>query len=226
VIFSTILLQKISQAVVVRDGIIEGWRQEPTLFLGHGSDNRCRIGPQRNVPCKVMSSTPKMHMKKTKGLFALVEGECDWVVFTGRNYKGSSQHLSQLQKVRLGVVRSARLLCSASSSHRSASRFSTAGSSGRSLLTGFAMTGIVLMVALLAIVWKKRKSSWSGGEAGAEPQEQELQEMVEGREEKLLVGRIEPAGGVEQGRVTTSFTGRDSEGRELKKVAEEDTGLI
>ena len=33
-----------------------------------------------------MRSTPKMKMK-TRGLFALVEGECDWVVFTGRNYK-------------------------------------------------------------------------------------------------------------------------------------------
>merc|ERR1712130_790241 len=124
---------------------------ETTLFLGHGSDNRCHIGGRKNVLCKIMRSTPKMKMRKTKGLFALVEGECEWVVFTGRNYQGSSQHLSQLQKVRLGVVRSARLLCSASSSHRSASRFSTPGSSGRSLLTGFAMTGIVLMVALLAI---------------------------------------------------------------------------
>ena len=82
------------------------------------------------------------------------------------------------------------------------------------------------MLALLAIVWKKRKSSWSGDEAGAEPQEQELQEMVEGREEKLPVGRIEPAGGVEQGRVTTSFMGRDSEGQELKKVTGEDAALI
>ena len=75
------------------------------------------------------------------------------------------------------------------------------------------------MLALLTLVWKKRKSSWSGGEAGAE-----LQEMVEGRE--VLVGRIEPAGGVEQGRMTTSLTGRDSEGRELKKVTEEDAALV
>ena len=35
---------------------------------------------------QMMTSTPKMKMK-TRGLFALVEGECDWVVFTGRNYK-------------------------------------------------------------------------------------------------------------------------------------------
>ena len=40
-------------------GIIDGWRQEPTLFLGHGSDNRCRIGAQRNVPCKVIGRKSK-----------------------------------------------------------------------------------------------------------------------------------------------------------------------
>lgn len=211
-------LLRTSQAQVVRDGIIEGWRQEPTLFLGHGSNNRCRIGAQRNVLCKMMRSTPKMHMK-TRGLLALVEGHCDWVVFSGRNYKGSSQHLSQLQKVRLGVVRSARLLCSSSSSHRSASRFSMAGSSGGSFLTGFAMAGIVLMMALLALVWKKRRSSWNSGEA----QEQELHEMVEGRGENLqgLEGRIEPAGGDEQGNVPSSLHGKD-----LKKVIGEDAALI
>ena len=56
---------------------------------------------QRLLPLhyiQVMSSTPKMHMKKTKGLFALVEGECDWVVFTGRNYKVSLFIKSGLQQ--------------------------------------------------------------------------------------------------------------------------------
>jgi len=146
---------------------------------------------------------------KTRGLFALVEGECDWVVFTGRNYKGSSQHLSQLQKVRLGVVRSARLLCS--SSHRSAPRFSTAGSSGISLRTGLAMVGLLLMLALLAVVWRKRGSR--GDELQEQEQEdgnlgQELQEMIgdgqscQSRADNLqgLAGRIEPGGeGIEQG---------------------------
>ena len=59
-----------------------------------------------------------------------------------------------------------------------------AGSSGSSLMTGLALAGLVLMVALLALVWKKRRPSWSRGEAGAELQEQgnlgqELQEMVD-----------------------------------------------
>merc|ERR1719295_2472796 len=136
VFFAISSLLETSQAAVVWDGKIEGWRQEPTLFLGHGSNNRCHIGGRKNVLCK-----------------------------------GSSQHLSQLQKVRLGVVRSARLLCS-TNSHRSAPRFSTAGSSGSSLRTGLAMSGLLLMVALLAVVWRKRGSR---GEAGAELQEQEEQ---------------------------------------------------
>ena len=108
-------------------------------------------------------------------------------------------------------------------------------------MTGFAMAGLVLMVALLALVWKKRRSSWSRGEAGAELQEQghlgqELQEMVEDRQSRGenvqgLAGRIEPGGGVEQGRVSrcigeSSLQGRESEGQGLKRVIGEDAGLI
>ena len=104
------------------------------------------------------------------------------------------------------------------------------------------MAGLVLMVALLALVWRKRSlSSCSRGEAGAELQEQgkELQEMVEERQrcqsrgENLqgLAGRIEPGGGVEQGRGSRcigerSLQGRESEGQGLKKVIGEDAALI
>ena len=103
------------------------------------------------------------------------------------------------------------------------------------------MAGLVLMVALLALVWKKRTSSWSRGEAGAELQEQghlgqELQEMVEDRRSRGenvqgLAGRIEPGGGVEQGRGSrcigeSSLQGRESEGQGLKRVIGEDAGLI
>ena len=105
------------------------------------------------------------------------------------------------------------------------------------------MSGLLLMVALLALVWKKRRSSWSRGEAGAELQEQEqghlgqeLQEMVEDRQSRGenvqgLAGRIEPGGGVEQGRVSrcigeSSLQGRESEGQGLKKVIGGDAALI
>merc|ERR1719381_8401 len=90
------------------------------------------------------------------------------------------------QKVRLGVVRSARLLCS-TNSHRSAPRFSTAGSSGSSLRTGLAMAGLLLTVALLAVVWRKRGNR---GEAGAELQEQEEQEN-HGQELQEMIGEGE-----------------------------------
>ena len=90
-----------------------------------------------------------------------------------------------------------------------------AGSSGSSLMTGLVLAGLVLMVALLAIVWRRRR-----GEAGPEMQDpmqqeqgnlgQELQEMIGDKEscqstgENLagLVGRIEVGGaGVEQGSI-------------------------
>ena len=29
------------------------WENQPTLFLGHGADDRCHIGGRRNVLCKV-----------------------------------------------------------------------------------------------------------------------------------------------------------------------------
>ena len=108
-------------------------------------------------------------------------------------------------------------------------------------MTGFAMAGLVLMVALLALVWKKRTSSWSRGEAGAELQEQghlgqELQEMDEDRQSRGdnvqgLAGRIEPGGGVEQGRGSrcigeSNLQGRESEGQGLKKVIGGDAALI
>ena len=102
------------------------------------------------------------------------------------------------------------------------------------------MAGLVLMVALLALVWKKRRSSWSRGEAGAELQEQEqghlgqeLQEMVEDRPSRGenvqgLAGRIDPGGGVEQGRCIgeSSLQGRESEGKGLKRVIGEDAALV
>ena len=101
------------------------------------------------------------------------------------------------------------------------------------------MAGLVLMVALLALVWKKRRSSWSRGEAGAELQEQgnvgqELQEMVEDRQsrgEKGLAERIEPGVGVEQGRVArcigeSRLQGGNSEGQGLKKLIGGDAALI
>jgi len=170
-------------AAVVDDGEIKRWRQEPTLFLGHGSDNRCHIGRQKNVLCKITRSTPKMK-KKARGMFALVEGDCEWVIFSGRNYKGSSQHLSQLQSVRLGVIRSARLLCS---SHRSSTRFSIAGSSGISLMTSLALVGILILVAILASSWRRSRSKETLEEVDKEEREgsleeegQELQDMVAG----------------------------------------------
>merc|ERR1711953_1161810 len=105
------------------------------------------------------------------------------------------------------------------------------------------MSGLVLMVALLALVWKKRRPSWSRGKAGAELQEQgnlgqELQEMVEVRqqcqrrgENMGLAGRVEPGGRDEHGRGSScieksSLQGRDSEGQRLKTVIGEDAALI
>ena len=35
---------------------------------------------------QITRSTPKMK-KKARGMFALVEGDCEWVIFSGRNYK-------------------------------------------------------------------------------------------------------------------------------------------
>jgi len=116
--------------------------------------------------------------KKARGMFALVEGDCEWVIFSGRNYKGSSQHLSQLQSVRLGVIRSARLLCS---SHRSSTRFSIAGSSGISLMTSLALVGILILVAILASSWRRSRSKKTLEEVDKEDEEgQELQDMVAG----------------------------------------------
>ena len=152
--WSTFFLKSVSS------GEIKRWRQEPTLFLGHGSDNRCHIGRQKNVLCKVKCSlvcyfclyiflymwlsclcfiffliflllfvcfvvfrvswnilvpqliqsygskrlhlvqitrsTPKMK-KKARGMFALVEGDCEWVIFSGRNYKVLSFLSSDVQ---------------------------------------------------------------------------------------------------------------------------------
>ena len=128
-----------------------------------------------------------------------------------------------------------------------------AGSSGSSLMTGLALAGLVLMVALLAIVWRRRR-----GEAGTEMQDpmqqeqgnlgQELQEMIGEKEicqstgENLagLVGRIEVGGaGVEQGSVGEwNLLGMqveevqemevevDMEVQGCKKVIREDTALI
>ena len=130
-----------------------------------------------------------------------------------------------------------------------------AGSSGSSLMTGLALAGLVLMVALLAIVWRRRR-----GEAGPEMQDhmqqeqgnlgQELQEMIGDKEscqstgENLagLVGRIEVGGaGVEQGSIGEwNLQGMqveevevqemevevDMEVQGCKKVIREDTALI
>ena len=128
-----------------------------------------------------------------------------------------------------------------------------AGSSGSSLMTGLALAGLVLMVALLAIVWRRRR-----GEAGPEMQDpmqqeqgnlgQELQEMIGDKEscqstgENLagLVGRIEVGGaGVEQGSIGEwNLLGMqveevqemevevDMEVQGCKKVIREDTALI
>ena len=128
-----------------------------------------------------------------------------------------------------------------------------AGSSGSSLMTGLVLAGLVLMVALLAIVWRRRR-----GEAGPEMQDpmqqeqgnlgQELQEMIGDKEscqstgENLpgLVGRIEVGGaGVEQGsigewnllgmqveEVEVQEMEVDMEVQGCKKVIREDTALI
>ena len=128
-----------------------------------------------------------------------------------------------------------------------------AGSSGSSLMTGLVLAGLVLMVALLAIVWRRRR-----GEAGPEMQDpmqqeqgnlgQELQEMIGDKEscqstgENLagLVGRIEVGGaGVEQGSIGEwNLLGMqveevqemevevDMEVQGCKKVIREDTALI
>ena len=126
-----------------------------------------------------------------------------------------------------------------------------AGSSGSSLMTGLALAGLVLMVALLAIVWRRRR-----GEAGPEMQDpmqqeqgnlgQELQEMIGDKESCQstgknlagLVGRIEVGGaGVGQGSIGEwNLQGMqveevqemevDMEVQGCKKVIREDTALI
>ena len=130
-----------------------------------------------------------------------------------------------------------------------------AGSSGSSLMTGLVLAGLVLMVALLAIVWRRRR-----GEAGPEMQDpmqqeqgnlgQELQEMIGDKESCQstgenwpgLVGRIEVGGaGVEQGSIGEwNLLGMqveevevqemevevDMEVQGCKKVIREDTALI
>ena len=124
-----------------------------------------------------------------------------------------------------------------------------AGSSGSSLMTGLALAGLVLMVTLLAIVWRRRR-----GEAGPEMQDpmqqeqgnlgQELQEMIGDKEscqstgENLagLVGRIEVGGaGVEQGSIgewnllgmqVEEVEVQEMEVQGCKKVIREDTALI
>ena len=122
-------------------------------------------------------------------------------------------------------------------------------------MTGLVLAGLVLMVALLAIVWRRRR-----GEAGPEMQDpmqqeqgnlgQELQEMIGDKEscqstgENLagLVGRIEVGGaGVEQGSIGEwNLLGMqveevevqemevevDMEVQGCKKVIREDTALI
>jgi len=98
------------QSAVLQGGEIE--REEtigqPVLFLGHGGQNRCHIGKARNTLCKLTKSTPKMK-KKTRNQMALVQGDCQWLIFTGRNYKGMSQKLSLMEPIKLGRVRSVRL---------------------------------------------------------------------------------------------------------------------
>merc|ERR1712156_509809 len=84
--------------------------------------NRCHIGRAKNTLCKLTKSTPKMK-KKTFGELAMVLGDCQWLMYTGRNYKGRSQKVSVRETIKLGRVRSVKLLCPGTSS-----KFAWAGS--------------------------------------------------------------------------------------------------
>merc|ERR1711934_1226120 len=151
------------QSTVLQGGHIE--RDEtsgqPVLFLGHGGQNRCHIGRTRNTLCKLTASTPKMKKKTGGGQMALAQGDCQWLIFTGRNYKGMSQKLSLLEPIKLGRVRSVKLLCP-----KVGSEFVRAGSSGLSLLAGLAIILVAASLASLGLVWKRlrRKKDFEGRE--------------------------------------------------------------
>merc|ERR1719204_119350 len=96
----------------------------------------------------------------------------------------NDKKIDSAAQVRLGVIRSARLLCS---SHRSSSRFSIAGSSGISLMTSLALVGILILVAILSSSWRRRRSKKTLEEVDEEERQgsldeegQELQDMVAG----------------------------------------------
>jgi len=155
------------QSTVLKGGQIE--RDEtsgqPVLFLGHGGENRCHIGRTRNTLCKLTESTPKMKKKTGGGQMALSQGDCQWLIFTGRNYKGMSQKLSMLEPIKLGRVRSVKLLCP-----KLRSEFARAGSSGVSLLTGLAIVLVAACLTSLGIGWRRlrRRKSFEEGREEAE----------------------------------------------------------
>merc|ERR1712013_409581 len=141
-----LLLCVLQLSRLVRSTVLEGgWIVkdetigQPVLFLGHGGDNHCHIGRAKDTLCKLTKSTPKM---KTFGELAMVLGDCQWLMYIGRNYKGRSQKASMRETIKLGRVRSVKLLCPGTSS-----KFAWAGSTLVSLISGI---GLTLVVALLA----------------------------------------------------------------------------
>merc|ERR1711972_871612 len=158
-----LLLCVLQLSRLVRSTVLEGgWivkdktGGQPVLFLGHGGDNRCHIGRAKNTLCKLTKSTPKMK-KKTLGELAMVLGDCQWLMYTGRNYKGRSQKVSVRETIKLGRVRSVKLLCPGTSN-----KFAWAGSTLVSLISGIGLTLVVALLAYLGLVlrrgWSRRNS--------------------------------------------------------------------
>merc|ERR1712223_1548427 len=192
-----LLLCVLQLSRLVRSTVLEGgWivkdetGGQPVLFLGHGGDNRCHIGRAKNTLCKLTKSTPKMK-KKTFGELAMVLGDCQWLMYTGRNYKGRSQKVSVRETIKLGRVRSVKLLCPGTSS-----KFAWAGSTLVSLISGSGLT------LVLGRGWSKRNSVVGDLEQDASGDEVErlqnvhleLEEMVRGRSKTNL-----DLGGEEEG---------------------------
>merc|ERR1712032_771138 len=158
----------------------EGTIGQPVLFLGHGGQNRCHIGKARNTLCKLTKSTPKMK-KKTRNQMALVQGDCQWLIFTGRNYKGMSQKLSLMEPIKLGRVRSVKLLCPKLGT---GTQFALAGSSGFSLLTGFLLTILAGCIAFLGIVWRRGRRRNEDCQGREEEEEEQLHRCDLKKEER------------------------------------------
>merc|ERR1711973_591076 len=209
-----LLLCVLQLSRLVRSTVLEGgWIVkdatigQPVLFLGHGGDNHCHIGRAKNTLCRLTKSTPKMK-KKAFGELAMVLGDCQWLMYTGRNYKGRSQKVSVRETIKLGRVRSVKLLCPGTSS-----KFAWAGSILVSLISGIGLTLVVALLAYLGLVLRRR---WSKRDGVGEDLEQDvswdeaerlqnvhlvLEERVQGRSKTNLDlgGEEEEEEGVLQG---------------------------